>query len=91
MSIKRLVAVKNGGRKQLLGVDNIMALCFIVIVICFAIKLGYGIFGWFTIGILIVRLAEVIFEMKEYLFDRPFFHYLIMVGIPAQALWSYYR
>lgn len=91
MFIKKLTAVKDTGRKNLFSPDNLFALIFIIFVVAFALVLHYFIFAYFTLGVIVVRIGEIIFEMKHDLFDRPFFHYLVLVGIPAQYLWTTYR
>lgn len=68
------------------GLDNLLALIFILIVLTFSLSLGFSIFAYFTMGLLVVRIGEIIFEMKEGLFDRPFFLYLLVIGIPLQLV-----
>lgn len=86
--IRKFVAAKGEGRKQLVGLDNILALIFMVIVLCFSLLYGHFIFATFGMGLIVARIGEIIFEIKQDLFDRPFFHYLIIVGIPAQLIWD---
>lgn len=91
MGLKRLTAVKGLGRKNFFRHDNLIALIFITVVLGFALGLNYFIFTYFCLGLLIVRVFEIIFEMKQDLFDRPFLHYLVLIGIPIQLLWTKYH
>lgn len=90
MLFSRLTAVKSGGRKSLFGQDNIFAFAFIAMLVAFALLLSYKVFAYFTLGILVVRIFEVIFEMKGNLLDRPFLNYLILFGLPLQFLYEYF-
>lgn len=88
MNIKRLTAVRGEGRKKLFGFDNLLALIFIVIVIMSALAQGYYVFGYFSIGVIVGRIGEIIFEIKRDLFDKPFLHCILLLGIPAQLVWD---
>lgn len=91
MFFNRLVAVKDGGRKSLFSQDNLFALIFIVMVAMLAMVLNYDIFAYFTLGALVARLFEIIFEFKDNLLEKPFLNCMVMIGIPAQFLWTLYR
>lgn len=90
MLFNRLTAVKSGGRKSLFGQDNLFALLCIIMIVVFALLLNYKVFAYFTLGILVVRLFEVIFEIKGNLLDRPFLNYLVLFGLPLQFLYEYF-
>lgn len=90
MIIKKIVAAKGKGRKRLVDVNNIMAFIFIIIVLCYALASGLKFFAWFCLGLVVGRIFEIIFEIKEGLFDKPFLHYLILIAIPIQWLWCHY-
>ena len=87
----RLAAVKDGGRKSLFTQDNLFALIFIVMIVTIALILNYGIFAYFTLGVLVVRIFEVIFELKSNMLDKLFLTYVLGVGLPAQCLWTLYH
>lgn len=91
MSMKRLCAVKDGGRKKLFSQENLYALIFVVMIVTLALIINYGIFAYFTLGMLVVRLFEIIFEFKGDLLDKWFLNYILMIGLPAQLLYSLYR
>lgn len=91
MFFKRLVAVKDGGRKTLFSQDNLLALIFIILVIVFSLVLNYKIFAYFTLGALVARLFEIIFEFKDNILEEPFLNYMVIIGIPAQFLWFIYH
>lgn len=91
MSLRRLTAVKDGGRKSLFSQENLFALIFIVMIVTIALILNYGIFAYFTLGVLVVRIFEIIFELKDNMLDRPFLNYIVLVGLPVQFLWTLYR
>lgn len=91
MSMKRLCAVKDGGRKQLFTQENLYALIFVVMVVTLALVINYGIFAYFTLGVLVVRLFEIIFEFKGDLLDKWFLNCVLMIGLPAQFLYTFYR
>lgn len=88
MIIKRLAAAKGEGRKKFFGLDNLLATIFMIGVLSFALAQGYYIFAYFSMGLIVARTGEIIFEIKKDLFDRPFFHLLILLGVPAQYLWN---
>lgn len=90
MIIKKMVAAKGMGRKRMFTLDNILALIFVVIVLCYALINDLTIFAYFCMGMLVGRIFEIIFEIKEGIFDKPFLHYLLLVGMPAQWIWSHY-
>lgn len=87
MIIKKLVAAKDRGRKKFFGIDNLLATIFMIGVQTFALTQGYHIFAYFTMGLIVARIGEIIFEIKQNLFDRPFFHVLFILGIPAEYFW----
>lgn len=91
MLFKRLAAVKDGGRKVLFTQDNLFALIFIVMVVTLALVLNYKIFAYFTLGALVARLFEIIFEFKDNMLEKPFLNYMVLIGIPAQFLWLIYH
>lgn len=91
MFLKKLTIVKGTGRKNIFSFDNIIALIFLTMVLVFALGMEYFIFTYFCLGILVVRVFEIIFEIKHNLFDRPLLHYFIMIGIPMQYLWTHYH
>lgn len=91
MFFNRLVAVKDGGRKSLFSQDNLFAFIFIVMVAVLAMVLNYKIFAYFTLGALVARLFEIIFEFKDNLLEKPFLNCMVMIGIPVQFLWTLYR
>lgn len=91
MSLNRLVAVKDRGRKSLFSQDNLLAFIFVVMVVTIALILNYGIFAYFTLGVLVVRTFEIIFELKNNMLDKPFLNYIVLLGLPAQCLWALYR
>jgi hypothetical protein len=91
MSFKRLTAVKGRGRRNIFSFDNTIALIFLIVVLGFAMGLNYFIFTYFCLGVLVVRVFEIIFEIKHNLFERPLIHYFILVGIPMQYIWSHYH
>jgi hypothetical protein len=91
MSLKRLAAVKDGGRKTLFSQENLYAFIFLVMVVTIALILNYGVFAYFTLGVLVTRLFEVIFELKGNMLDKPFLMYVLGIGVPAQFLWTFYR
>lgn len=91
MFFNRLAAVKDGGRKSLFTQDNLLALIFIIMVVTLALALNYGIFAYFTLGALVVRLFEIIFEFKDNMLEKPFLNYMVLIGIPAQFLWLLYH
>lgn len=91
MWFSRLCAVKDGGRKTLFTQDNLFALIFVILLVALALVLNYGIFAYFTLGAVVVRVFEVIFELKGNILDKPFLSVLIMIGVPSQFLWTLYR
>lgn len=91
MFFNRLVAVKDGGRKSLFSQDNLFAFIFIVMVAVLAMVLNYKIFAYFTLGALVARLFEIIFEFKDNLLEKPFLNCMVMIGVPVQFLWTLYR
>lgn len=91
VNIKRLIEAKGHGRRQFFSGDNIITLVFLVIVLIFATSLNFFVFTYFCLGLLVVRIFEIIFEMKQHLLDRPLLHYLVLVGIPLQYIWDRYH
>lgn len=90
MILKRIVAAKGAGRKVIFSMDNLLAIAFIVIVLTFSLHNDFMLFAYFSMGLVVARVGEIIFEMKRDLFDKPFFHFLILVGIPLQVVWDYF-
>ncbi|QYN80138.1 hypothetical protein PQD71_gp188 [Kosakonia phage Kc263] len=88
MIIKRLAAAKGEGRKKFFGCDNLLATIFMIGVLSFALAQGYYIFAYFSMGLIVARTGEIIFEIKKDLFDRPFIHVLILIGVPGQYIWN---
>lgn len=91
MSLNRLVAVKDRGRKSFFSQDNLLAFIFVIMVVTIALILNYGVFAYFTLGALVVRIFEIIFELKNNMLDKPFLNYIVLLGLPAQCLWTLYR
>lgn len=90
MILKKMVAAKDAGRKRMFKMDNILALTFIVIVLCYSLMHDLKVFAYFCMGLVVGRIFEIIFELKEGIFDKPFLHYLVIVAIPVQYLWYHY-
>lgn len=88
MIFKKLTAAKGEGRKQLVLLDNLLGSIFMIIVLCFSLIHGYLIFATFGMGLMVARIGEIIFEIKLGFFDRPFFHCLLIIGIPLQVMWN---
>lgn len=88
MIIKKLTAAKDRGRRKFFDVDNLLATLFMIGVQTFALSQGYHIFAYFSMGLIVARIGEIIFEIKQNLFDRPFFHLLFIIGIPAEYIWG---
>lgn len=88
MILKKIAAVKGAGRKQFFGSDNVLALIFTFTVLTFSLANGQNVFAYFCMGLVVVRVGEIIFELKYKLFDKPFFHYLVGIGIPLQLAWN---
>lgn len=91
MLFSRLTAVKDGGRRSLFSQDNLFALVLVVSIIIIALVLNYNIFAYFTLGVLVARLFEIIFEFKDNMLEKPFLNYMVLIGIPAQFLWLIYH
>lgn len=88
MTLKKIAAVKGEGRKQLFGMDNVLALIFIITALSFSLANGQNMFSYFCMGLIVVRVGEIIFGLKGDILERPFFHYLLGIGIPLQVLWN---
>lgn len=88
MIIKRLAAAKSDGRKLLLKTETLFPLIFMFIVVTYALSHGYRMFAVFSMGLIVARIGEIIFEIKRSLFDKPFFHCLLLIGIPLQYGWN---
>lgn len=86
MIIKKITAAKGAGRRQVATFDNVVGFLFMMFIFMVSVTEGYTVFGYFGMGLLITRIGGIIFEVSRNLFDRPFFHYLLLVGIPAQYL-----
>lgn len=91
MILKKIAAVKGAGRKQFFGFDNLLALIFIITAITFSLVNAQYMFAYFCMGLVVVRVGEIIFELKSNMFDKPFFHYLVGIGIPLQIAWNEFR
>ncbi|QBZ70751.1 hypothetical protein pETSU_170 [Edwardsiella phage pEt-SU] len=91
MILKKIAAVKGAGRKQFFGLDNLLALIFIIAAITYSLANSQYMFAYFCMGLVVVRVGEIIFELKTNMFDKPFFHYLIGIGIPLQIAWNELR
>lgn len=88
MILKKIAAVKGEGRKQFFGMDNLLALIFIIVAVSASLASGQNVFAYFCLGLVVVRVGEIIFELKYNMFDKPFFHYLLGIGIPLQTAWN---
>ncbi|AEV89685.1 hypothetical protein OBP_248 [Pseudomonas phage OBP] len=88
MNMKKIAAAKSGGRKLLLKSDTLFPLIFMLIVVTYALSHGYRMFAVFSMGLIVARIGEIIFEIKSSLFDKPFFHCLLLIGIPLQYGWN---
>lgn len=91
MNYKKMVAAKGSGRKLLFTLDSLLPIIFIVIVLTFSLRYDFMIFAYFSMGLVVTRVGEIIFEMKQDLFEKPFFHFLLLIGIPIQIAWDYFR
>lgn len=90
MILKKIVAAKGDGRRQIAALDNVVGCIFMAVVFALAVVENYVVFGYFGMGILLTRIGGIIFEIRRNLFDRPFFHYLLLIGIPAEIFYSFY-
>lgn len=90
MILKRITTAKGEGRKQLVNLDNVLAIVFMIIVLTYALCIDYYVFAYFTMGLIVGRVGEIIFEVKHNLFDKPFLHCLVLLGIPVQMVWNHF-
>lgn len=86
MILKKFAVAKGDGRKQLFDLDNLFCLLFILVVLTYALVHGRIVFAYFSMGLIVARIGEIIFEIKHNLFERPLLIYLLLVGIPIQIL-----
>uniref|UniRef100_A0AAU8KZS8 Uncharacterized protein n=1 Tax=Pantoea phage Survivor TaxID=3232176 RepID=A0AAU8KZS8_9CAUD len=91
MILKRLATAKSAGRKQFFHEDNLLALIFIIIALTFSLANGQYMFAYFCMGLVVVRVGEIIFETKRNMLDKPFLHYLLGIGIPLQVAWNVFK
>lgn len=89
MDFKKLAVAKARGRRQLFQSDNVFGFLFMFITLTYALFHGYMVFAYFSMGLIVARIGEIIFEMKYNLFDKPFFHCLLIIGIPMQIVYEY--
>lgn len=89
MNFKKLTEAKARGRKKLFQSDNLFGFMFMFVALSYALLHGYMVFAYFSMGLVVARIGEIIFEMKHNLFDKPFFHCLLFVGVPMQILYEY--
>ncbi len=91
MIVKRLAAAKGHGRKKFFSSDNLLALIFMIVVLSCALAQGYYMFAYISMGIIVGRVGQIIFELKCDLFDKPFFHFILFIAIPAEILWNTFK
>lgn len=78
------------GRKRILKSNNIVSSLFMLWALILFFNNGYEGFAYFGLGLLVTRIWQIIVEMKNNIFDKPFLHYLLLIGIPIQYLWDKY-
>lgn len=88
MIMKKIASAKSGGRKLLMKSDTLLPLFFMFIVVTYALSHGYRMFAVFSMGLIVARIGEIIFEIKSSIFEKPFFHCLLLIGIPLQFGWN---
>lgn len=88
MNMKKIAAAKGEGRKVLFNFETLLPLLFLLIVLSYAFALGFRLFAVFAMGVIVARIGEIIFEVKSNLFEKPFFHCLLLIGIPLQYIWN---
>lgn len=88
MLLKKIAAAKGAGRKQIAELDNVVGCLFMAVVFSLAVIEGYVVFGYFGMGVLVTRIGGIIFEVRRNLFDRPFFHYLLLIAIPGEIFYD---
>lgn len=87
MVVKRK-AGDNKGRKNLFKIKNIFSIFLTVLFFSYLLHSGWYILAYFCMGMLVGRIGEIIFEIKDNLFDKPFLHFLFGLAIPIQILYN---